>query len=382
MTNCRAGTTMGRPFGRDSLSKAVAFGAAKRSELILVLRVTVAAGLAFAADRLVGLSQGTWAVITAVIVMQASLGGSVKAAMDRMAGTLVGAIWGAAISLVLPHHGNVETGLAVIAAVAPTALCAALSPSFRVAPITALIVLVPSGGTSLSPLAYALDRVGEILLGIIAGVSVALFVLPARAQNLMMVSAARIAELNGDLLAALMAGLSEGQGRPDVASIHARIRAGLKQMDAAVDEAARERKAHLSDHVDPEPLARTLYRVRHDLVIIGRASATALPPTVMPALEESLTHLRDAVIALLRETAAALRAGTPPPKTGDFNASLAAYVAAMDALRAGGVIRRLDSEEVGRIYALRFGFEQLGLDLADLSEGGRELVENGRPASL
>jgi len=373
---------MVRPFGRVSVSSLGALAEAKRSELTLVLRVTVAAGLAFAADKLMGFSQGTWAVITAIIIMQASLGGSVKAAMDRMAGTLVGAIWGAAISLVVPHHGNIETGIAVIAAVAPTALCAALSPSFRVAPITALIVLVPSGGHALSPLAYAFDRVGEIVLGIIAGIGVALFVLPARAQNLMVVSAARVAELNADLLATLVAALVEGQGRPDVASIHARIRATLKQMDAAVDEAARERKTHLSDHADPEPVARTLYRVRHDLVIIGRASASALPPSVMPALEEALIRLRDAAIAMLRGIAAGLRAGTPPPDIRDFDASLAGYVTAMDELRAAGVTRSLESEEVGRIYALRFGFEQLGLDLKDLSERCRELVERGRPASL
>ncbi|MDQ0390216.1 FUSC family protein [Labrys monachus] len=373
---------MGRPFGRVTASSIAALLASKRSELILVLRVTVASALAFVADRLVGLSQGTWAVITAIIVMQASLGGSVKAAMDRMAGTLVGAIWGAAISLLVPHHGDLETGIAIVVAVAPTALFAALSPSFRVAPITALIVLVPSGGTALSPLAYAFDRVGEILLGIIAGVGVALFVLPARAQNLMLLSAARIAELNADLLAALITALMEGQGRPDVASIHARIRASLKQMDAAVDEAARERKTHLSDHVDPEPVARTLYRVRHDLVIIGRASATELPLAVKPALEDPLLGVRDAAIAMLRGTATALRAATPPPDLAAFDASLAIYVAAMDALRAGGVIRRMESEEVGRIYALRFGFEQLGLDLRDLSERGRELVEKGRPADL
>ena len=49
---------------------------------------------------------------------------------------------------------------------------------------------------------------------------------------------------------------------------------------------------------------------------------------------------------------------------------------AMDALRAQGATRDLSGEEVGRIYALRFGFEQLGDDLADLSARASELARS------
>jgi uncharacterized membrane protein YccC len=347
---------------------------AKRAELNLAIRVTVAAVIAFVAVKLVGLNQSSWAVITAVIVMQTSLGGSVKAAMDRMAGTLVGAVWGALVSIAMPHHSNLEIGIAILVAVAPTALCAALRPSFRVAPITALIVLIPSGVTALTPYAYALDRVAEIAVGIVAGVVVALVVLPARARGVFANVAARVAELNADLLVALLAGLMEGQGRPDVPGIHARIRAGLRQVDAAVEEATRERKAHLSSAPDVEPVARQLYRVRHDLVIIARVCVRALPETVAPALRDPLANMRDATVALLRKIAEALRYGYIAPEMAGFEASLAAYVGAMDRLRAEGVTRALESDEVGRIYALRFGFEQLGKDLRELAERAGELA--------
>lgn len=347
---------------------------AKRSELTLAVRITVAAGLAFVAVKLAGLTQSSWAVITSVIVMQASLGGSVKAAMDRMGGTLVGAVWGALVSIFLAHHSNVDTGIAILIAVAPTALCAALQPSFRVAPITALIVLIPSGGSAVTPYAYALDRVAEIALGIVVGVGVALFVLPARAQSVLANMAAKVADLNADLLVALLAGLMEGQGRPDVAAIQARIRAGLRQVDAAVDEAARERKAHLSAAPDPDPVARTLYRVRHDLIIIARVCVRALPETVAADLRDPLLVMRDATVALLRKIAEALRFGYVAPDVAGFEASLAAYVVAMDRLRTRGITRELASDEVGRIYALRFGFEQLGKDLKDLAERAGDLA--------
>ena len=347
----------------------------RSGELRLALRTTIAAGLAFAVAKLLDLPQGTWAVITAIIVMQASLGGSVKAAADRMAGTLAGALWGGLVAVSVPRVGDIETGLAVLLAVGPLALLAAVNASFRVAPITALIVLLPTSASGITPLAYALERIAEISLGIVVGVGVALFVLPARARGLLAKSAARLAELNADLVEVLIEGLIGGEGRPGLAGLHARIRATLRQMDAAVDEAARERRTHLSDHADPEPLARTLYRVRHDLVMIGRACATPLPPAIGEALREPLTGLRDRVAELLRDAARSLRLGLPLPDAEAFAASLAAYIKAMDTLRAEGATRELPGEEAGRIYALRFGFEQLGDDLTDLLARAGELAK-------
>ena len=348
----------------------------RAGELRLALRITIAAGLGFAVAKVFQLPQGTWVAITAIIVMQASLGGSMKAATDRMAGTLAGALWGGLVAILMSRQNDLQTGVSVVLAVAPLAVLAAVNASFRVAPITALIVLLPTSDPGHTPLVYALERIIEISLGIAIGVGVALFVLPARAQGLLAKSAARLAELNAELVVALIEGLIGGEGRPGLASLHAGIRATLRQMDGAVEEAARERRAHLSDHADPEPLARTLYRVRHDLVMIGRTCAVPLPPAIDAALRETLIGLRDRAAEMLRGTAKALRAGDRAPSPDDFQASLVAYIKAMDALRAQGATRDLPGEEVGRIYALRFGFEQLGDDLADLSARASELARS------
>lgn len=52
----------------------------------LSMRTTMAVLLAFALAEPFGLAQGHWAVLTAVIVVQASVGGSLKAGIDRLAG--------------------------------------------------------------------------------------------------------------------------------------------------------------------------------------------------------------------------------------------------------------------------------------------------------
>ena len=65
-----------------------------QAELLLGLRMTVASLVAFALAELFALPQGFFAVITTVIVMHASVGGSVNATLHRLIGTLGGAVWG------------------------------------------------------------------------------------------------------------------------------------------------------------------------------------------------------------------------------------------------------------------------------------------------
>jgi uncharacterized membrane protein YccC len=80
--------------------------ATDRAEITLSLRITAAGLIALAIGELLGVSQVYWAVLTAVIAMQVSVGGSLKATIDRLAGTTVGALWAAALGAVIPHGGR------------------------------------------------------------------------------------------------------------------------------------------------------------------------------------------------------------------------------------------------------------------------------------
>src|SRR5580698_2230529 len=137
----------------------------RRVQLALSIRVTIAALVALALAQLLQLPLPLWAVLTAVIVTQMSVGRSMKATFDYLVGTLGGAIYGGAIGVLIPHASEVAL-LAVLAlAVAPLALLAAINPRFSVAPITAIIVLLIPTMTNTSLIDSALDRVFEVALG-------------------------------------------------------------------------------------------------------------------------------------------------------------------------------------------------------------------------
>lgn len=354
---------------------------AHASELRLAVRVTSAALLAFALAKLLGFAHGYWAVITAIIVMQTSVGGSLKAAVDRLLGTMAGALYGAAIAIAVPHATTAWLGAAMAMAIAPLALLAAIRPSFKAAPITAFIVLVPLSGQAEAPLTYALDRILEISIGSVVGVAVSLLILPARAHHVLAQVAAHAADLNGDLTVALFGGLTSDAGRPGLREQHAAIRKALVKAEGAAEEALRERKSYLTDSPDPEPLVRTLYRLRHDLVMVGRATAKPLPAVIARRLEPRLLAVRDAAGALMHGMAEALRMRQAAPGLEPLEAALRDYALEMDALWKDPVIQVLAAEEAGRIFALRFALEQMSQDCRDLVNRINEFGSGRRAVS-
>src|SRR2546429_3061632 len=72
--------------------------------LRLVLRTTLAGLITCTLAHLLELPQAIWAVLTSVLIMQASVGASLQASLDRMLGTVAGAIWGVSVTLAIPHR--------------------------------------------------------------------------------------------------------------------------------------------------------------------------------------------------------------------------------------------------------------------------------------
>src|SRR5277367_3352679 len=74
-----------------------------RPQLWLCLRVTVAALLSFVLGKSLSIPfGGQWAVLTAVVVTQMSVGGSLKATIEYLTGTLGGAIYAGVIAVLIP----------------------------------------------------------------------------------------------------------------------------------------------------------------------------------------------------------------------------------------------------------------------------------------
>src|SRR5258708_17078851 len=93
-----------------------------RGQLALAFRVTVAAAGAYAIATAIHLRLPLWAVLTSLIVTQMSVGRSLKATRDYMLGTVGGAIYGGAISVLIPHSREAGLLAFLVLAVSPLTL--------------------------------------------------------------------------------------------------------------------------------------------------------------------------------------------------------------------------------------------------------------------
>ena len=177
-----------------------------RAQLGLAVRVTIAAVVAYGLSHLLYVPLPLWTVLTAVILTQVTFGRSVKATVDYLVGTVGGAIYAGAVSVLIPHANDVSLAGVLVIAVAPLALLGAIMPSFSAAPFTGALVLLVPGLAHVGPIESAIDRVLEVVVGGVTAVVVSLLVFPARAHALAIEAAARALELMAKSLPQLFQG--------------------------------------------------------------------------------------------------------------------------------------------------------------------------------
>jgi hypothetical protein len=348
------------------LKRIAAWLKSKKVELGLGVRVTVAAMGALAIALACGLKLPLWAVLTSIIVTQMSVGRSLKATRDYLVGTIGGAIYGGAVAVLVPHSGEGALLAVLVMAVAPLAFIAAINPSLNVATVTAIIVLLLPAMNHGDPLDSAIDRVLEVTVGAITGLLVSFLVFPSRAHSQIRASAARVLELMAAALRELLSGLTRGLDNNALHSLQDGIGSALVGLNTVGAEAERERGARLSSGPDTGPLLRTILRLRHDLVMIGRASVVPLPVELQQRLAAPLNDVSHAMADYLRSMAAALRTGRGAPAIWPVQSALEAYAAAVAAVRSDGLTRGVPGDVAERFFALGFSLEQMRQNLRDL----------------
>jgi hypothetical protein len=175
----------------------------------------------------------------------------------------------------------------------------------------------------------------------------------------------RLAQLLTDLVAALIAP-SDAKA---ILSRNDEVRLALTALESISDEASRERRFYLTDDADPEPVTRTLRRLRHDLVLIGRIAAEPLSQALRERLAQSLTGFASMAAEFLRAIGRAFAMRQSPPGLDALNAAMARLLADIEAVKGDE-----------RLVALSFALEQLQLNLKDLTRRAQEFARVREPS--
>jgi len=197
-------------------------------------RTALAAALCWGIALHLGLRDGYWGSISAIIVLQSNFGATITASRDRILGTLIGAAFGFTFSLfgTLPSNYILAVLLAVI-------LCGLLGlrNSSRLAGVTiTIIMLVQNTG---SHWLLALHRVGEVMLGIVVAILVSTLVFPDRARIRLREGLAQEFLILGSFFESILHGFG-GQPAPNLADLRQDVLDRLRVNNALLEAARNE----------------------------------------------------------------------------------------------------------------------------------------------
>lgn len=349
-----------------------------RSQLRFSIRVTVAAISALLIAQLFALPlHGLWVVLTATVVVQLSVGGSVGASVEYFFGTLGGALYAGLVGFLVPHT-TLAAQIGVLAlTIAPLAFAAALHPNFRVAPFSAVLVLLISGQLGEGPIESALSRLLEVTLGGAVAVIVSLLVIPVRAQRLAREAAARVLDEMARDAPDILASLFESTDRFELQGMQDRIGRAVSALQDVLQEVERERLVTFTSTPDHAPLPRTLLRLRHDFVMIGRASTEPLPANLDEHLRPGLERVGEAVSNYFRACAVALIYRRIPPPLDSLQTELHACESRLVVLRQRE-LAHLSAAQLERLFTLSFSLDQLQRNIIDLERCVRDWAASPR----
>lgn len=166
-------------------------------------KVGLAVILAHALSLLLGFENNPWAPISAIVVMQVHVAGSLEMCLFRGVGTLIGALLGYFSVKLLPA-GVLGQSLALLITSSLCAFVMRWDPRFRLAGLTSVVVIA---GSTLTPniAFFAMDRMFEIIIGIVSALLVSVYIWPVSGANMLFLKLKGQYCLSADLLEKLTA---------------------------------------------------------------------------------------------------------------------------------------------------------------------------------
>ncbi|HKH99430.1 MAG TPA: FUSC family protein [Candidatus Sulfotelmatobacter sp.] len=310
------------------------------------------------------LPQGYWAVFAALVVTQANLGASWKAALYRTIGSTCGAL---AAALLMPMLGDTpaRAGVALFLLATFFGYLTALHPSFTAAGFTAALILVFGGQGE--PWHMAWLRVLYTLLGAFVAFAVGALIWPVHAREILRRKIANILDGAGALYRAVTAAALQGvaneeQVRQLDRQLHDLRRGITQQMDEARSELAFSR-FNQSAHQRVVELAD---QIRRRLTAMAEDSSLYVRAQVDPGLVPSLPVLAEKTAESFASLAEAVRHPGKPLNSTELDAAIRDLDADLAKLRAQRATAPFALDRMLPFWALVFNLKEVAQDLKEL----------------
>lgn len=330
--------------GLRRLGRSVAVASAARASL--------AACAAYALASLARLEQPMWAPVSALIVLQGSTRGTLRAMADRLLGTAAGAGAAVLVALTLAPLGAPMIAQIAIAVAAIAAAVATFRPAARAATWTSVIVLMSTIAPG-HPVMNATWRIAGVAIGAVVATAIGLLLRPAQVDR-------RLRSELGAALAAMADALRRTSAGAEPAVAAAAAEHALRRCEALGSE------AHAASRPRAATLVEPMRRLWHSLVTVSRLASPVRGDAgvAVNAVVEEATSMLAGHLDALADALDGMGDAPDPAALADI---VDAVAAAVRGLRADGVMRRLTDGEAQAVYLRRFALERAVRDVADVT---------------
>jgi len=354
------------PFPRPqrALSSTPSFWARESVAIKQGIKTGLAGTIAYAVYAIWHLHQGYWAVFAALVVTQANLGASWKAALYRTIGSTCGAVAAALLFPVL-GKGPVGAGLVLLLLASLFAYLAALHPAFTAAGFTAAIILV-FGGTS-EPWHMAWLRVLYTILGAFISFSVGAVLWPVRARVSLRKKLANILEGAGALYGAVTTAAVQGiDNEEQVRELDHKLHDLRRGITQQMDEARSELSFSRFNRDAYEAFIDLSDQIRRRLTAMAEDSSLYVHAHVEPGLVPSLPRLAQVTTQDFSALAQAVRDPDQPANLVSLHAAIRDLDSDLAKLRAQRATAPFALDRMLPFWALVFNLREVAQNLKDL----------------
>src|SRR5690554_4157174 len=330
-------------------------------EVRIPVQTTSAVLLAYVVGSIVDPENISWAVFSSLFVVQASIGGTVSAALGRMAGALLGAALAVLLVMVL-GEGNWRSALALVIGVGFMSVLTARWPILGYGLVTVTIIAV---APEFALVEGAFKKVVAIVVGSSCGIAAAFAVLPmsaCRSQQAYLAAALRSC---GDFVVectSCLVGGREGKNRSSDRLI-GRALDGAREMSR---QARIEAKAPIMRHgFSVDALLPEIERFRYTLTLLDRYSDEPISEELLGRHKMALVDLADDMARWLKVAADAIESGQECTDLRDVWGRYKELSEHMDVTVDEG---RLSAGDTERMMALKGAFYTVLSNMTSLAE--------------
>lgn len=349
------------------------------------IKLAIKTGLAASLSLLIGLSlsdflnrpdtmvSGLWCVMTAIVVLQAHIGGTYKAAWQRFLGVLIGVIIGGFFTSFIEKAIRIEETIIDLglSAFFTILICSIINikESFRIASMSTAVVVILAGlHPEINPWTFSFYRFLDSCIGIMVAITIAHVLWPAKATENLRRNLGKASGLISKYYRLAIDQTSQEASTETADELFAEIEGLLFSSRDILGESQFE-LPNSPDQADLWTVVlNRLESIFETVVTLRHAHTSTLEKMFDDSLAHQVSDVVDKTDLVFQDTAKIIEMQAPSTHLPALHTALHTLSEEMTRFRGTRTTRKFNLEDVENFFVFFYSLRSIGEDLIKLDE--------------